>query len=69
MSKPAPTTRTGLFIALDEVYLRLLQALQSRPEYAGHSLEDIAAAVVYRRALELGVTTTDHADDMAGRLV
>ena len=55
MSKPTPTTRTGLFIALDEVYLRLLQALQSRPEYAGHSLEDIAAAVVYRRAVELGV--------------
>lgn len=50
------TTSTGLFIALDEVYLHLLQSLQQTPEYKGHSLEDIAAAVVYRRALELGVT-------------
>ena len=57
MSKPlrTNTTRTGLSIALDEEYLRLLQALQNRPEYANHSLEAIAAATVYRRAVELGV--------------
>lgn len=54
-----PTTRTGLFIALDEVYLHLLQSLQQTPEYKGHSLEDIAAAVVYRRALELEATNLE----------
>jgi hypothetical protein len=54
MSKPTPV-QYGLFLHLDEEYLVLLQALQITPQYQGHSLEAIAAAVVYRRALELGV--------------